>query len=250
MQRATFLLEQSGDRIPCLLNPESVLLSRVAGLRTRESLLGPLTGAGLGDDPIIYTGGGRTELQLDLLFDVTLGGSSIETEDVRELTGPLWALTENLPDPHQPAHPPLVRFVWGKSLNIPGVIAAVSEKLEYFSDSGSPRRSWIRMKLLRVADPPATMPEIRDPFADGVPSTVVDEEESPSDDNRAHEVLGGGGPDGDPGSGERLDQLADRYYQDPSLWRRIAAANGLDGPTDAPSGSVLSIPGTGGEQSA
>jgi Contractile injection system tube protein len=249
MQRATFLVEESGDRIPCLLNPESVLISRVAGLRTRESLLGPLTGAGLGDDPIIYTGGGRTELQLDLLFDVTLGGSSLETEDVRDLTGPLWALTENLPDPHQPAHPPLVRFVWGKSLNVPGVIAAVSERLEYFNDSGSPRRSWLRIKLLRVSDPPAEMPEIRDPFAKGAPSTMVDDE-PPAGEARAHEVLGGGGPEPEPGSTERLDQIADRYYRDPSLWRLVAAANGLDNPAQVPAGSVLAIPGAGGEQGA
>ena len=248
MQRVTFLVEKTGDRIPCLLNPESVLLSRVAGLRTRESVMGPLTGAGLGDDPLIYTGGGRTELQLDLLFDVTLGGSSIETEDVRELTAPLCALAENLPDAQGPGHPPVVRFVWGKSLNMSGVVAAISERLEYFTDSGSPQRSWLRMRLIRVADPPAVMPEIRDPFSAGSATAAVESAATPTE-SRAHEVLGGT-PDGEPGFRERLDQIADRYYQDPSLWRLIAGANGVDDPNEIPSGSVLSIPAVGGESAA
>ena len=66
MDRVTFLIEQSGERIPCLLNPETIQIARRAGLRPRRSIGGALTGRGRTDDPLHYTGGGMTELRLDL----------------------------------------------------------------------------------------------------------------------------------------------------------------------------------------
>src|SRR5690349_7080966 len=109
MERVAFLVEGTGERIGCLLNPESIIVRRTAGVRPRRSAAGLLTGAALADDPILYTGGGTTEIDLDLLFDVTLPGSSAPTvsstptgarpalpvlEDVRVLTGPLRQLAE------------------------------------------------------------------------------------------------------------------------------------------------------------
>src|ERR1043166_10002984 len=86
MERVAFLLEKTGERIPCLLNPSSVVVRRLAGLRTRQSSTGPLTGAGLKDDPLLSTGGGMTEILLDLLFDISLAGATVTAEDVRDLT--------------------------------------------------------------------------------------------------------------------------------------------------------------------
>src|ERR1700694_1892821 len=95
MERVAFLLEETNERLGCLLNPESLVIRRVAGVLPRRSFGGQFTGMGLRDDPLLYTGGGRTELELNLLFDVSLAGSSMETSDVRDLTGPLWNLAEN-----------------------------------------------------------------------------------------------------------------------------------------------------------
>ena len=128
MERVAFLLEETGERLACMLNPENLVVSRSAGIRPRRSLGGALTGLALTDDPLIYTGGGTTELQLRLLFDISLSGSSVRAEDVRELTAPLWQLAENVAGSDVYARPPLVRFVWGKSWNIPGVVAAVAER--------------------------------------------------------------------------------------------------------------------------
>src|ERR1700686_4396973 len=94
MERVAFLLEKTGERIPCLLNPASVVVRRLAGVRVRQSSTGPLTGAALKDDPLLYTGGGMTEILLDLLFDVSLAGTTVAAEDVRELTRPLTGLAE------------------------------------------------------------------------------------------------------------------------------------------------------------
>src|SRR5262245_7435591 len=241
MERVAFLIERTGERLGCLLNPETLVVRRSAGVRPRRSRGGLLTGAGLRDDPLLYTGGGTTELELDLLFDVSLAGSSIATEDVRELTAPLWQLAENAPQDSGYGRPPLVHFVWGKSWNLPGIVTAVAERLEYFGAGGAPRRSWLRMRLVRAAEsdgraPPAPPPprEWKVPTAAEIPPGGV----------RAYETVGGGGG-GETGSravGERLDQIAARCYGDPGYWRLLAALNNLDDPMTIPAGVVLRIP--------
>src|SRR5688500_4316265 len=150
MERVAFLIEKTGQRIGCLLNPESLTIQRTAGVRLRDSSTGPLTGASLSDDPLLYTGGGVTEMTLDLLFDTTLAPTPNTLEDVRNLTGPLWSLAENHEDADGAGEAPVVRFVWGRTWNIPGVIVAVAERFEYFTETGIPRRSWLRMRFVRV----------------------------------------------------------------------------------------------------
>ena len=153
MERVAFLLEHTGQRLSCLLNPSDLVIRRTAGVRPRYSIGGALTGKDLADHPLLFTGGGMTWLELALLFDVSLSDSGTVVEDVRELTGPLWELAENMSNGRDYGRPPLVRLVWGKSWNIPGIVTAVAERLEYFTETGVPRRSWQRMRLHRVKEP-------------------------------------------------------------------------------------------------
>jgi len=182
MERVVFLVEESGDRIACLLNPETFVVRRRAGVRARRSAVGQLSGSAMADDPLIYTGGGSTELDLDLLFDVSLMpvDASVYTEDVRDLTGPLTGLAENLVDSEGYGRPPLVRFIWGRSWNVPGVITAVAERLEDFTPEGSPRRSWVRLRLARVTDGPVEpIPVLQPEFPDDMPTLMEPPEELP-----------------------------------------------------------------------
>ena len=200
MERVAFLIEETNERLSCLLNPESLVTRRVAGVRPRGSVSGQLTGLGLADDPLLYTGGGSTQLDLDLLFDVTLAGSSIASEDVRDLTRPLWRLAENAMDDEGYGQLPLARFIWGRSWNMLGAVVAVAERLEYFTPEGVPRRSWLSMRMLRVnetsaqgaTEPPAPPPE--DFAMEGV--------EVPEESVRVHEVIGGVPEDVSLASGE------------------------------------------------
>jgi hypothetical protein len=239
VERVAFLVEHTGVRLGCLLNPESVVVRR-----HRRSAGGPLTAQAMTDDPLVFTGGGITELQLDLLFDVTLAGSSIQATDVRALTAPLWDLTENQQGDDGYARVPLVRFVWGKSWNIPGVVAAVAERLEFFTTGGAPRRSWLRMRFLRTQMSTADLAAAR---AAAMPmSAVLDSSTppaSPSAEDRVVEVVGGV-DERAPGAGAapRLDAIAQRYLGHPSWWRLIALANGVADPLRA-SVRVLRIPG-------
>ena len=98
MERVAFLLERSGERISCLLNPENLEARRTAGVRTRLAGGGFLTGVARSEDPLIATGGGVTEYDLNLLFDVEVaregraptavedGRGPAEDDDVRALT--------------------------------------------------------------------------------------------------------------------------------------------------------------------
>ncbi len=254
MDRVGFLIEDSGERLGCLLNPESLQISRVAGLKPRLAAGGALTGKGLKDDPLLFTGGGRTELRMDLLFDVGLAGSSIQTQDVRDLTGPLWQLAENSADDQGVGRIRLARFVWGKAWNIPGVIAAIAEKFEDFSADGVPRRSWMRMRFLRVANAEALAPQ-PSPRLGGGSSIPMEElpvpEGTAPEGMRTHELVGGPkAPGEERGSGERLDAVAQRAYGDPALWRWLAAFNRIDDPLRMSAGQIVQIPPLGQRREA
>lgn len=243
MERVAFLLERTGERLACLLNPESLVLRRRAGLRTRQSAGGLVTGSELADDPIFFTGGGSTELTLNLLFDVSLVGSSIETTDVRELTGPLWQLAENAGSRTEQRQPPTARLVWGKSFNVRGVVAAVAERLEYFTEDGVPQRSWMRMRLLRVAESEADL-QAGALVPPSLP-LVPDEEPPalPEGPTLVHSVFTSGGAEDEiePAMGERLDQIAFRYYGDASKWRVLAWINDIADPLRLAAGQIVQI---------
>lgn len=232
MERVVFLLEDTGERIACLLNPESLVLRRRAGIRQRESAGGLVTGSRMTDDSLIYTGGGMTSIEVDLVFDVSIAGSSIATEDVRELTGPLWRLAENAADTRQRGQPKLCRMVWGKSWNIPAVVSAVSERLEHFNSEGVPRRSWFRMRLLRcrLPEPDESFDQLQE-VPGGETGTAA---------ARAYVVMGGGaGTVGSAGlPAEPLSLVAYRETGDVSNWREF----GLDNPMSVIPGQLLEIP--------
>jgi hypothetical protein len=248
MERVAFLIEHSGERIGCLLNPESIVRRRAAGLRPRRSISGLLTGRGLSDDQLIYTGGGTTELNLDLLFDVSVSGSTIAAEDVRDLTAPLWALAENLSVEDGYGGPPLARFIWGKSWNIPGVIAEVAERLEWFTPEGIPRRSWLRMRMLRVAESHSQPQTARHSNQVIAPSAAAIAGGTPAGPGPAAAASGGGrvyevvGESSEGGSSEPLYNIASRHGRSPSWWKVIAEHNGIDDPLRIAPGTQLQVP--------
>jgi hypothetical protein len=245
MERVAFLIESTGERIGCLLNPNTLVVRRSAGISQRRAAGSHLTGVGLTDDPLLFTGGGRTELDLELLFDVSLAGPDNPADDVRQLTTPLWQLAENRasgPAADSLRRPPLVRFVWGKSWNVPGVVAAISERLEQFDGSGLAQRSWLTMRLLRVEEPPAADTAERAPQP---PPELPSPSAAPEADVQVHQVLGTGAGPGEPQQSESLYEVAFRYYGNPGMWRLIAAYNGIADPLRVPAGTVLRIPAQG-----
>jgi hypothetical protein len=230
MERVAFLIDDTNERIGCLLNPESLIIRRRAGVRARRSAGGLVTGADLADDQLLYSGGGNTELTMNLLFDVSLAGSSIATEDVRDLTGRFWRLAENSQAGGGYGNPPICRFVWGKSWHMPGLVTAVAEKLEYFNQEGLPRRSLMRLLFRRVLEPVGPRPAVGGPQHPAAGQTPG----FPGAGERleTHELVGG----------ERPDQIAYAHYRDPALSRALMSYNDIDDPLHIPAGTVLDLP--------
>jgi hypothetical protein len=251
LERIAFILDETAERFDALVNPDTVRLRRRSGLRTLPDRPGSIAGAGGSDDVIVATAGGRTEIELDLLFDVELMGSRgprrggrRPVSDVRLLSGPLWSLSEN----RHPSGPPHCRLVWGKHLDVPVVVEAVSERLERFDAAGVPSRSYLSLRLVRTAaDTGRSQRRSRAPAPQPI-STAQTTPRAPRQGQPGpvfHEVVGRqagtGGPRPGP-PGERIDDLATRYYGDPALWRQLALVNELDDLPWVPPGQVLVVP--------
>lgn len=229
MERVAFILEQTNERVSCMLNPESFEVRRQAGVRRSAGIGTALSPSAMQDDPLLWTGGGQTEIRLDLLFDLSLQTGSQKVEDVRELTRPLHALSENGSEDKQA---PIARFIWGKAWNVRCLVASVGERFEQFSASGCPRRSWLSMHLIRIAPSSACTKSA----APDVPFTIRSGEQLTA--LPVVDTTGGS----DVGTGSRLDVLANEKYGNPGFWRLVASFNDLADPLHVPAGTPLRIP--------
>ncbi|HWA89862.1 MAG TPA: hypothetical protein VG889_07495 [Rhizomicrobium sp.] len=250
MERVAFLIERTGERVSCLLNPESLETRRTAGIRTRREAGGFLAGRSRTDHPLIATGGGVTELDLRLLFDTGIAatdrgqrpaslqsadGATVPSEDVRTLTRPLWDLSENAFSDGFGA-PPCVRFIWGKSWNMASVVIGVAERLEMFDANGTPQRSWLSLRLRRIEEPePRAAPPL--PVTPQFePPAATDEDTEDAYPTLVMHVDDDGAPL------TRLEQIASDRYGNPELARPLADYNGLDDMLKVEEGTVLVLP--------
>ena len=320
MERVTFLIERSGARIACLLNPESLEARRQAGIIRRRHSGGGVLGNPRSDDPLISTGGGITEYDLQLLFDIDVanegrparapapplqsippaqvdgpagessGPDTPATDplaaeqpadqvaldepsdaaaepapaeppadaipapvpsiapapapeppgviDVRELTQPLWALAETGSLVDGAIAPQRVRFIWGKSWNIPAVVLAVAERLERFDANGVPQRSWLSLRLRRVEEHAEGAAPPRQPTT---PQFQIDRPGTSGAGSDDQEVITMPvDPEGY--SVVRHDQIGAEFYGDPAMGRAVFEYNGRDDLLRAGEGDRLRLP--------
>ncbi len=230
MERVAFLIEETGERIGCLLNPEDLVIRRQAGVQARKVDGGLVTGADLADDQLLYSGGGNTELSMRLIFDVSIAGSSAQTNDVRDLTGPIWRLAETANTPGGYQFLPYCRFVWGKFWNLYGLIIAVAERFEKFTQDGAPRRSWMSLLFRRVMEPSAHRPSGPSQLGNGPGRHHQRLPTNPQVES--HIAV----------DGERPDQVAQRCYRDPGMTHALMAFNNIDDPLNIPAGTFFEVP--------
>jgi len=254
----------------------------------RRSAGGAIIGNPRTDDPLVATGGGVTEYELKLLFDVDVlaaqsgsgvlapaaavvpapvdsllaglaegeeGAEGAETAptaevpaplapapeppsiDVRTLTQPLWSLAENGEPVAGLLAPQRIRFIWGCSWNVPGVIVSVAERLECFDPQGVPKRSWLSMLLRRVEE------EIEGGSAPPAPTSPQFEVTSPdpaTGDSGDDSVIV---PVDDEGVAlTPLHVIAAERYGDPRYNRAIAEYNDLDDLLELEEGQPIRLP--------
>ena len=207
-----FLEIEGGQKVPCLFNPAQLQL-------TRENHWVGDPRPGRGVPRLRYAGSSSGVLAVDLFFDTMHDGS-----DVTRHTGRLLQLMEI--DPSLPGadettgnvRPPTVTFHWGDLHSFTAVVAALELTFTYFSSAGTPLRARAALELRQYEPSRAFGPQ--NPTS-GTPHP-----------HRVHRVQ----------AGETLDRIAARHYGDPTRWRTLAVANGIEDPLDLRPGTVLSVP--------
>jgi hypothetical protein len=188
-----------------------------------------------------HVGRSSTELSFDLVFDtadeIREDGTA---RDVRERTAMverfLIPKTEN--GERKPA-PPRVRFHWGE-LVLVGVITSLSIDFDLFSPDGTPLRAKTSVSI-QEQDP-------RYEFLEAGAGAARESASGGSGSGRPGEPGSdaGGDPDRTESAqeGESLADFATRQGLDPSRWRALAQANGVDDPRSLPAGVELSFDST------
>ncbi|GIW72532.1 MAG: peptidoglycan-binding protein [Planctomycetota bacterium] len=119
---------------------------------------------------------------------------------------------------HQELHrPPIARLVWGDGLAFKGVLESISVRYTLFLDNGTPVRAIVNT-VWKEFTPPEEQRQFKPLHsADHTKRRVVKQ-------------------------GDTLSWIAGKEYDDPSLWRVIADANGIDDPMHLEPGTELIIP--------
>jgi nucleoid-associated protein YgaU len=164
---------------------------------------------GLPSTLLQYVSGDAQTLSTELFFDTTDSGA-----DVRLRTAAITNLTK--PGLVTQA-PPRLLLLWG-SLVFQCILLSVREEFEHFNSLGMPLRARLHVELKGWDEIASLIAELPLPLVDEVGRYLVK-------------------------SGETLAQIAARHYRDPTQWRRIAEANGIDNPRALTSGMRLRIPG-------
>ena len=214
-QQAYLKIENEGDPITCLFNPKEYSISKTSSWTKKQNS---------SSIPNLQYGGGEPrKLSLDLFFDAT---DEVDG-DVRGITEKLFALLEagQKYKQEKKKRPPQVEFHWGRTWTFPAVIDSLSVQYTLFRPDGTPVRAMAKLSLTQVekaVDKPSAggNKKGQNPTTRGIP------------DLRSHVVR----------DGDTLPSIAFASYGDPTRWRAIAEANGIDDPLALRRGRQLSVP--------
>lgn len=207
-----YLESESGDKVPCLFNPEQLSITVTANWDGEAK-------AGLQAPTLSYQGGASGSLSVELFLDTTNTGKPVtdHTDKLIKLT----KIDTSLPgydEQQKNGRPPWVKFHWGKFHSFKGVVNSLSLTYELFSAEGEPLRARADLTITQY-EPEDDWPK-QNPTS-GTPAPA-----------RSHQIQ----------PGETLDRISARYYDSPTQWRRLAAANGIKDPFTIRTGSRIDVP--------
>jgi hypothetical protein len=205
---------EGGDTIECAFNPSSYTVSK-----TNVWNYKPSTGVDLPDGE--FGGGLPRRTNLNLLLDVSLLGVD---QSVKDTANKLLKMMEAGGGGGGGSAPPKVTFRWG-SVDLPKSVP-VSLTIQYilFHPNGEPIRATVDLELAQ-AEKAST--------ASGSPGNQAQNPTTRAERGlRIHRVR----------DGDSLTSIAYDAYGDPTRWRTIAEANGIDDPMRLRRGRELNIP--------
>jgi hypothetical protein len=207
-QRARIEID-GGSAIDCALNPESytVTKSNIWTFKPTNSV----------DLPKPEFGGGLPRMtSVQLLFDTTLLGPD---QSVKQVTNDLLKMMDITS-----GAPPFVRFTWGSQEAWKAAPLTVAVQYTLFHPNGEPSRAMVHLELAQ-AEKGST-----------ASSSSAGVSQNPTTRStrgmRVHRVR----------DGDSLPAIAYEAYGDPTRWRAIAEASGIDDPLRLRRGTELTIP--------
>lgn len=158
-----------------------------------------------------FTHGQAATLSMDLFFD-----SFEEGVDVQTYTGPVLELVTVQGDLHRP---PRCQLRWGlyDFGGFSWVVTKLTQRFSLFFDNGLPARATLGCSFQQWRSGEEEAKETHKSSPDVAKTRMVRR-------------------------GETLSGIAAEQYNDPALWRPIAAANHIDNPRKLEPGLVLAIP--------
>lgn len=196
------IADERARRIPLRFNPTDYKLSK-------SNTFAEIPIPGLEAPPLQYVRGGSETLTVEALVDTSDTLDDVRVRYVDRLRGLM------TPDSREHA-PPIVRFVWGRSI-FTGVLEKLDIAYQLFLPDGVPLRAKLDLTLkeyrqaaVQAMDPPRSSPTLEKSY-------VVRR-------------------------GDTLSSIAAALYRRPDAWRELARANGITDPRDLRPGQVLTVP--------
>jgi hypothetical protein len=155
-------------------------------------------------------------VQMELFFDDWEGDGDL-VRDIETLLG--WLKPTDKSIGNKKPQPQALRFQWGGQAPLAefkGFLKSVSAKYTMFKPDGTPVRATAQITLEEIPNDAKR----QNPTSGAIAG------------RRSHVVA----------AGDSLHSLAFHEYDDPALWRGLAAFNGIDDPLRLPTGTRLLIP--------
>jgi hypothetical protein len=212
VQKAKLKIE-NGETIECLFNPKDYTVTKTNNWKAEAK-------QGSTAAKPSYTGGNPWEMTLQLLFDSTLLKPKMT---VKQITQTLFDAMDatcgegaGTGGKKNTKRPPTVTFEYGWFAFV-AVVKNLSVQYTLFQPDGEPIRADVKLALMQYE---IERPKGQNPTTQGEGGLG------------AHVVR----------DGDSLQSIAHRAYGDPTQWRAIAVANGIDNPLRLRSGATLSVP--------
>ncbi|HKF75339.1 MAG TPA: peptidase M23 [Candidatus Dormibacteraeota bacterium] len=210
MPKAT-LAAEDGSRLEFRFNPKEYSISKSATWNR------PTSKSAKHATAPEFGGVQPQTVQMELFFDDWEGSGDL-VKDIETLLGWLKPTDKSINQKKKP-QPLALQFRWGGQqplAEFKGFLKSVSAKYTMFRSDGTPVRATAQISLEEIpTDPPKTNPT------------------SGAIAGRRSHVMA---------AGDSLHSVAFREYDDPALWRGLAAVNGIDDPLRVAPGTRLLIP--------
>jgi hypothetical protein len=191
-----------GEKIEVMFNPKEYTISKSTPWKHHDI-------QGYDAPTLEFTSGEPYRCQFELFFDKYEEGQSVRTQTDK---------IEKLALVHQELHrPPSCLLTWGTGLNFKCVLESYTIRYTLFLEDGTPCRAIMNTVWKEFSPAEEQLQGNPRHSADHTKRRVVKQ-------------------------GDTLSWIAGKEYDDPSKWRVIADANGIDDPIHLTPGTELLIP--------